>query len=130
MVAASGILSDLVKNTGSLVSNACQRCIQYLHQQHAVPSLSNQVMTAHLSVNRMDAGLRLSRSNHGFFFSFFQLFNTVNIFKQAVVPGVIQTFSTCTVKALINKFKSKLILKYVSFKVLIIINHHIVRFLL
>ena len=40
------------------------------------------------------------------FFSFLHFFKHTfcNNFKQVVGPGVLQTFSTCAVKALINKF--------------------------
>ena len=54
------------------------------------------------SVNRMAAGLRLSRYNHGFFFSFLHLFQTcfsVNIFEQAVEFSVLQTFSLLCCKS-------------------------------
>jgi len=53
------------------------------------------------SVNRMTAG---SRSSHGIFSPFYQLFKhtlskyTIFVLEQAVGPGVLQTFSTCAVK--------------------------------
>jgi len=52
------------------------------------------------STNRIAAGSRLPRFSHGFF-SFLNFSNTIycnNNVKQAVGPGVLQTFSTCAVK--------------------------------
>ena len=55
-----------------------------------------------MSLNWIAAGSRLFRYIHGFFFSFlhvsFQTCLSLNIFKQAVGPSVLQTFSLCAVK--------------------------------
>jgi len=52
----------------------------------------------HSSVNWMAAGSRLPRSSYGIF-SPSPIFQThLNIFKQAVGPGVLQAFSTYAIK--------------------------------
>ena len=62
------------------------------HPDHLVDSCKR------LSVNRMAAGSRLPRWIFSPFSNFSNIPYVAKVFKQAVGPGVLQTFSTCAVK--------------------------------